>query len=242
MNSHNNPLANQPSMLKTVSIATKENFDPKGYLELNPDLMIAFGLDFEKAYQHLPKYGLTESRYQLNHSAIIEARKNKLKKFRDVLDLAMFHEVHDCGTYNFLSPNIKEQFRVFDTTNISSNMYHYEGLEHKEDCLILDCGAGFRNDYFSNILYFEIVNYLSTDVIGVGEQLPFKDNSFDAIFSYAVLNMLQTPSNVQKRLFVYVNPVDLYIVGLFSCNLITVIHHIILTLHLAEQDYSLTQI
>jgi len=177
----------------TVSTATKQNFDPRGYIELNPDIKNAFGMDYIKAYDHLLKYGLAESRCQLNYSQIINARKEKVLKFQNILDLTKPHEVHDDGSLNFLSPELKEEFRVFDTSNISSNMYAYEGLENKEDCLILDCGAGFRNHYHSNVVYFEIVNYISTDIVGVGEQLPFKDNSFDAVFSCAVLEHVVNP-------------------------------------------------
>jgi hypothetical protein len=39
-------------------------------------------------------------------------------------------------------------------------------------------GAGRRAVYFDNVVNFEIVPYDTTDVRGVGEELPFRDASF----------------------------------------------------------------
>lgn len=192
--------------VKTVSIVTKENFEPQGYLELNTDLISAFGRDYEKAYAHLLNYGLDEGRSQLNYSQIVNARKEKVEKFRHLLDLTKAYEISTTGAYDFLSLELRKKFRVFDTSNVSSHIYAYEGFENKDDCIILDCGCGFRNDYYSNVVYFDIVNYLSTDVIGVGEQLPFKDNSFDYVFSYAVIEHLTNPQLCAAELARVVKP------------------------------------
>lgn len=51
----------------------------------------------------------------------------------------------------------------------------------------MDCGAGCRSDYYENVINYEIVSYDSTDVVGVGESLPFEDETFDAVLSCAVL-------------------------------------------------------
>jgi SAM-dependent methyltransferase len=50
-----------------------------------------------------------------------------------------------------------------------------------------DAGAGRRPVYYDHVVNYEIVAYDTTDVVGVGEELPFADNSFDAVIPNAVL-------------------------------------------------------
>jgi SAM-dependent methyltransferase len=66
-------------------------------------------------------------------------------------------------------------------------------IEKHRDGLVLDCGAGQRDIYFDNVINYEVVAYDSTDVLGVGETLPFADNSIDAVLSLAVLEHVKDP-------------------------------------------------
>jgi len=61
------------------------------------------------------------------------------------------------------------------------------------DGLILDCGAGLPFQNYRNVINFEIQKFTNTDVIGVGEELPFADNSFNAVFSFSVLEHVKDP-------------------------------------------------
>lgn len=118
-----------------------------------------------------------------------------------------------CGTeyernkhyYSFLTGDLKSKGKVEPTENISANSYDEESLQiikKYADGLILDNGSGLRGDYLKNVLNFEIVDYPSTDVTGIGEKLPFKDEVFDAAFSLNVLEHVKNPflyANELKR-------------------------------------------
>lgn len=58
---------------------------------------------------------------------------------------------------------------------------------------MLDCGAGSRGDFLPNVVNFEIVAYPSTDVLGVSEEMPFKDHSFDGVLCMNVLEHVKDP-------------------------------------------------
>ncbi len=110
-----------------------------------------------------------------------------------------FNERH----LNFLPPDLREQFKISDTANISANGYDETAVDiicNHADGLVLDCGAGFRALEYPNVINFEIVNYPSTDVLGVNERLPFADNTFDAAFSLAVLEHVKDPFASAKEI------------------------------------------
>jgi len=98
--------------------------------------------------------------------------------------------------YDFLSDELRREFAVADTANVSANAYDETALgliaEHR-DGLVLDCGAGLRPAYLDNVVNFEVAPYDTTDVRGVGERLPFCDGVFDAAFSLAVLEHVKDP-------------------------------------------------
>jgi len=97
---------------------------------------------------------------------------------------------------NFLNEGLKAKYNIVVTSNVSANSYDPIALSIIEQCkdsLVLDCGAGKQATYFDNVVNFEIVAYDSTDVIGVGEELPFQDKSFDAVLSLNVLEHVKNP-------------------------------------------------
>jgi SAM-dependent methyltransferase len=65
---------------------------------------------------------------------------------------------------------------------------------------VLDCGAGSRPFRTRHVINVEIVDYRSTDVLAVGESLPFEDNTFDAVVSLAVLEHVRDPFRCAKEL------------------------------------------
>jgi SAM-dependent methyltransferase len=64
----------------------------------------------------------------------------------------------------------------------------------RQDCRRLTVEArGSRALEYPNVVNYEIVDYPSTDVLGVNERLPFADETFDAVLSLAVLEHVKDP-------------------------------------------------
>lgn len=117
----------------------------------------------------------------------------------------------DCGSefplsstyYNFLNRQFTEYGNVKSTASISANDYDpisLQLIEQFANGLILDNGCGLRNLYYPNVVNLDIVDYPTTDVISIGEKLPFKSNSFDAVFSLAVLEHVKNPFECAKEI------------------------------------------
>ena len=133
---------------------------------------------------------------------IFKARKLKIDKIKPFLKEITFDSLEN-GALDFLSDRLKEKYSIIDTNNVSSHQYDQFALEiinRHVDGLVLDCGCGKRSHYHDNVINFEIVDYDTTDIIGVGEELPFKDNSFDAILSLNVLEHVKDPFKASSEI------------------------------------------
>jgi SAM-dependent methyltransferase len=183
-----------PIMMSTE--ATSENFDERAYLAQNGDVARAIKAGmFASAWDHFVKTGKQEGRRQRLAASVAEARARKLERLKPHVRTDMPYRVDD-GRLNFLTRELRKETRIADTENVSANPYDEEMMrliEAYKDGLILDCGAGRRDIYFDNVVNYEIVGYDSTDIIGVGEHLPFESNTFDAVFSIAVLEHVRDP-------------------------------------------------
>jgi len=112
-------------------------------------------------------------------------------------------------SYNFLTPRLIEQGAVKSTGNVSANNYDaiaIKLIEQFSNGLILDNGCGLRSVYYDNVINFEIVDYPTTDVLGIGEKLPFKSDSFDAVFSLAVLEHVKNPFECAQEIIRILKP------------------------------------
>lgn len=70
---------------------------------------------------------------------------------------------------------------------------------------ILDLGAGNRRRA-SNVINLEIEATPEVDIIADGHLLPFKDETFDAVISEAVLEHVQSPNRVVSEIYRVLKP------------------------------------
>jgi SAM-dependent methyltransferase len=196
----------KPQILKIPS--SQDNFNELAYLNANPDVREAvLSGKFKSGLDHFNQFGIRENR-NLLFEVSSDYKKNKLNAIKPLLNDLMSFELLD-NYYDFLTDELREQFNIIETDAISSNSYDDDVLaliKKHQNGFILDCGAGCRETYYPNVVNFEIVAYSSTDVRGVGEKLPFKDNSFDAVISIAVLEHVKDPWLCAKEIVRVLKP------------------------------------
>ncbi|MBW4492985.1 MAG: class I SAM-dependent methyltransferase [Oscillatoria princeps RMCB-10] len=156
------------------------------------------------------------------------AKTKKLQKIRESLrcPVCESERLEDIGTglrccgcgaefglsqtsYNFLTKDLIEYGNVKPAPNVSAN--HYDAVAQSiikkfPNGLILDNGCGLRRKYEDSIVNFEIIDYPTTDVVGIGEKLPFKSNVFDAVFSLAVLEHVKNPFECAREIVRVLKP------------------------------------
>jgi SAM-dependent methyltransferase len=187
-------------------VATPLNFDEAAYLDANPDIQKAVEKgQFRSGWHHFEVSGhKTGKRIRFPNSLelISEAKIRKHEKIRPLLRNDMTC-VEAWDHYDYLADDLRTDFNIIDTDNVSSHQYDEKVInliQKHSDGLVLDCGCGRRPVYFENIVNYEIVAYDTTDVIGVGEILPFVDDCFDAVISMAVLEHVKDPFRCAKEL------------------------------------------
>ena len=184
--------------------ATEQNFDEDAYLLANPDVFKAINMGVvESGRQHFEVFGKEEGRKMLlPSSAIKELKESKLKRIAKILRNDLEYVARP-RLYDFLTKDLRDQFKIVDTSQVSSHGYDRHVVDlitEKSDGLVLDCGAGKRPIYYENVVNFEIVDYPTTDVRGVGEVLPFIDDSFEAVISLSVLEHVKDPFLCAKEI------------------------------------------
>ncbi len=130
-------------------------------------------------------------------------KQEKMVRIEPLLLLDHPHEHHPL-CYDFLKEEQQKKGGIITSTAVSSHSYTEEMItairKIPDDHWILDCGAGYRETVYANVVHFEIEPYVSTDVRGICEELPFKDNSFDLIFSLVVLEHIKDPFTAVREM------------------------------------------
>ncbi|MEM9316158.1 MAG: methyltransferase domain-containing protein, partial [Pseudomonadota bacterium] len=114
---------------------------------------------------------------------------------------------HPKDALNFITPAMRDQFRIDATDNVSGHGYDPAAMEMIESGgMVLDCGAGRKDVSFPNLIQMEVVNYPLVDVLAVNQTLPFRDACFDAVLSLAVLEHVDQPFHCAAEIIRVMKP------------------------------------
>jgi SAM-dependent methyltransferase len=194
-----------------IEPATRHNFDEAAYILANPDVASAVvSGQVKSAWWHFDNVGHAEGRTLMHRKEVMAEKDRKIERIRrELLMPDMDLGNHECGAINCLSDAAVEQGGVVEVAAVSSNEYdnvplHF--IENNSSAWVLDAGAGLRKIYYTNVVNFEIVAYDTTDVLGIGEKLPFRDNIFDFVHSNAVLEHVKNPFECARELYRVLKP------------------------------------
>lgn len=137
----------------------------------------------------------------------LAVKRRKLERIRTILSRQPERETEGC--FDFLSSEARSEHGIFDTEAVSENAYDPFARELIGSCpegLVLDCGAGRQAHPPDNVVCVEVVGYESTDVIAVGEDLPFVDASFDGVLCLNVLEHVRDPFRVAREIVRVLKP------------------------------------
>ena len=104
---------------------------------------------------------------------------------------------------SFLTPALVAEFGIPEAPPVSANEYggpFVAAIRADPERLCLDVGAGLRASCFSNVVNVEIYPSASTDVLAVGEDLPFADATFDYALCCATLEHTRRPWDVAREI------------------------------------------
>lgn len=111
--------------------------------------------------------------------------------------------------FDLLPDDVAAVSGIEHTDNISSwghDVIASHIIQSHADGLVLDAGSGFRPTVYEHVVNLEVVAYPSTDVLSVGEHLPFADATFDAALSLCVLEHVRDPFRCANELARVVRP------------------------------------
>jgi len=183
--------------------ASVEELDAEGYLISNPDVRRS-GMD---PRAHFLAHGQAEGReHWINSAEVSRIRAAQLARARFRRAPA---RVLPNGTLDHLSAALRREFAFPDDPPVYTHPYWPSLIAEfraNPDKLYLDVGAGQQRVYYGNVVNAEIFVNASTDVLCVGEDLPFADASFDGVFAFSVLEHTLRPWQVAAEMLRVLRP------------------------------------
>lgn len=199
-------LHERPDLLRSL-----KGSQPTGFSFIVPNLGSKTKIEFtikadDKTFEHNMEFSFRGADYR----NLMDRRKAKRERLKAIMccpeckteigpsvsSCPSCQRVFTSSSYDFRSPELDLEIDSSGRGNISAHQYDQKAtdlIEKFKDGLLLDNGCGLRKTYYENVVNFEIEDYPTTDVLGVGEELPFKDASFDAVFSLSVLEHVRDP-------------------------------------------------
>jgi SAM-dependent methyltransferase len=181
-----------PSEIPLVErVRDAAHLDPQRYFAANPDVAQA-GMG---ALDHYERYGRHEGRMQLAQAPDYSAMRSR-KLSRIAFTRPPDRETLPGDALDYLPDHIRQSFEIPTTPPVAANDYAPEIsaiVRANPDQMFLDVGAGYRHVYYDNVVNAEIWAAPSTDVVCIGEDLPFADAQFDHVLCLAVLEHTKRP-------------------------------------------------
>jgi SAM-dependent methyltransferase len=117
----------------------------------------------------------------------------------------------DTAALNLMTPEAYRRYAPKRAASTSGNPYDLNAQTLISEIsarggMTLDCGAGLRPEPNEAVVNLEIGDYPSTDILGVGEDLPFQDCVFDAVLSITVLEHVADPFRCARELVRVLKP------------------------------------
>jgi SAM-dependent methyltransferase len=105
-------------------------------------------------------------------------------------------------------------------------MYEWALAKLPSKALVLDCGCGDRRFGDARVIGFEYMSFELPDVFGDGHALPFLDETFDVVFSQAVMEHMRDPYLAAREIARVLKPGGLvYVESAFMQPLHAVPYH-----------------
>jgi SAM-dependent methyltransferase len=188
----------------TIAKSKIPETNPLGYLLVNPDVQRA-GVD---PVVHKRNFGISEGRQEFLESSILEINNLRIHHKKSFIDEILLPEMTIVQQSLFGDYQTEKYFSCDKTlpvvqSEVGLNSYDTEldiYFESHPNEWWLDMGAGLREKYRSNVIYTEISDLPTTDVICYGENLPFKNESFNGVVCLAVLEHVVNPQIVFDEL------------------------------------------